>query len=98
MLFCSIGIPLFLSKKGLPVYNVTRLALIPANETKIFSWDLKADNRRAKIKNGYKIVVDAVDRHGCTGSEGDVVVHSVSSTNSDVVNDYSKLQRTKQRV
>ncbi|KOX74554.1 Vascular endothelial growth factor receptor 2 [Melipona quadrifasciata] len=77
----SIGIPLFLSKKGLPVYNMTELALIPANKT-ILSWNLKANNQH--IKNGYKIVVNAVDHHGCTGSEGDIIVHSISSMNHNI--------------
>ncbi|XP_043524092.1 vascular endothelial growth factor receptor 3-like [Frieseomelitta varia] len=79
----SIGIPLFLSKNGLPVYNMTELALIPANKT-IFSWDLKANNRHAKIKNGYKIVVNAVNHHGCTGSAEDIIIHSVSPTNRNI--------------
>lgn len=74
---------------------MTELALTPANKT-IFSLDLKANNRHTKIKSGYKIVVNAVDHHGCTGSAGDIIIHSVvSSTNRDIVSLYSKLQRTK---
>ena len=73
---------------------MTELAQTPANQT-IFSWDLKANNQHTKLKNGYKMVVNAVDHHGCTGLEGDVIIHSVSSTNRNIVSYYLKLQHTK---
>ncbi|XP_060829853.1 vascular endothelial growth factor receptor 3-like isoform X1 [Bombus pascuorum] len=79
----SIGVPIFISKKGLPVYNMTKLVQVPVDKT-VFSWDLKVNNQYIEIKDGYKIAVNAVNHHGCSGLEGDIIVHFISSVNHNI--------------
>lgn len=92
--FCSIGVPIFISKKGLPVYNMTKLVQVPVDKT-VFSWDLKVNNQYIEITDGYKIAVNAVNHHGCSGLEGDIIIHFISSANRNIVNHYSKLNYSK---
>ncbi|XP_012236822.1 vascular endothelial growth factor receptor 3-like isoform X2 [Bombus impatiens] len=79
----SIGVPIFISKKGLPVYNMTKLVQVPVDKT-VFSWDLKVNNQYIEIKDGYKIAVNAVNHHGCSGLEGDIIIHFISSANRNI--------------
>lgn len=77
--FYSIGVPLFVSKGGLPVYNMTKIGQVPSGNT-LFSWELKSNDQLAtkEIKDGYKIAVSAINDHGCSGIEGNFIVHLVS--------------------
>ena len=77
--FYSIGVPLFVSKGGLPVYNTTKIGQVPSGTT-VFSWKLKSNDHSAikEIKDGYKIAVSAINDHGCSGIEGNFIVHLVS--------------------
>ncbi|XP_012173270.2 vascular endothelial growth factor receptor 3 isoform X2 [Bombus terrestris] len=79
----SIGVPIFISKKGLPVYNMTKLVQVPVDKT-VFSWDLKVNNQYIEITDGYKIAVNAVNHHGCSGLEGDIIIHFISSANRNI--------------
>ncbi|XP_076683959.1 uncharacterized protein LOC143376992 [Andrena cerasifolii] len=85
----SIGVPLFVSKGGLPVYNMTKIGQVPSGNT-VFSWKLKSNDDHLaikEIKDGYKIAVSAINDHGCSGIEGNFIVHLVSSIkNTKTVN------------
>ncbi|OAD57872.1 Insulin-like receptor [Eufriesea mexicana] len=70
----SIGIPLFMSRSNLSVYNITRIAEVPANKT-MFIWNLKFNNQDIQIKDGYKIIVNAVNYHKCSGPKGSFIIH-----------------------
>lgn len=89
ILFHRIGIPLFISRTGLPVYNVTKIGQVPVNKT-MFLYDLKINNQDIQVKNGYKIIVSAVNYYGCFGPEGTFIIHFISS-NTKIVNYNRKL-------
>lgn len=74
----KIGIPLFISRKGLPVYNVTKIGQIPVNKT-MFLYDLKINNQNIQIKNDYKIIISAVNYYGCFGPEETFIINFTSS-------------------
>ncbi|KOC67767.1 Vascular endothelial growth factor receptor 3 [Habropoda laboriosa] len=80
----SIGVPLLTSRKGLPVYNVTKIGQVSAKET-MFSWDLKANVEYIKTEDSYKIIVNAINDHGCFGPEGSFIMHFIPS-NTETVN------------
>ena len=75
----SVGVPLFVSKGGLPVYNTTKIGEVPSGDT-VFSWKLQPDDRSAakEIEDGYKIAVSAINDRGCSGTEGTFIVRLVS--------------------
>lgn len=89
ILFHRIGIPLFISRKGLPVYNVTKIGQIPVNKT-MFLYDLKINNQNIQIKNDYKIIINAVNYYGCFGPEETFIINFTSS-NIKIVNYNRKL-------
>ncbi|GAB1862189.1 Vascular endothelial growth factor receptor 3-like isoform X1 [Camponotus japonicus] len=72
----SIGIPLSTSKAGHSIYNITKIS--NATFTKnTFNWDLKINNQYVKMKNGYKIFVEALDYQGCSGSQGSFTITNI---------------------
>lgn len=73
---------------------MTKLVQVPVDKT-VFSWDLKVNNQYIEIKDGYKIAVNAVNHHGCSGLEGDIIIHFISSANRNIVSHYSKLNYSK---
>lgn len=42
-----------------------------------FNWDLKINNQYVKIENGYKILVEALDYRGCSGTQGSFTVINI---------------------
>ncbi|XP_053982441.1 mast/stem cell growth factor receptor Kit-like isoform X2 [Hylaeus volcanicus] len=81
----SIGVPILTSKNGLPVYNITKLGQVSAEKT-VFLWNMKSKNHYTEIRDGYKVAVNAVNDHGCIGTEGNIIVHSVSLHAIETVN------------
>ncbi|XP_015437462.1 PREDICTED: mast/stem cell growth factor receptor Kit-like [Dufourea novaeangliae] len=73
----SVGVPLLTSRKGLPVYNITKIGHVPAGKTN-FSWNMKSHDRYTEVTDGYKVMVNAVNNHGCFGTEGIFILHSTS--------------------
>lgn len=84
--FYSIGVSRSTSKKGLPIYNnVTKIGEVPAGTT-TFLWNLSSTEQYAKIKGGYKVIVNAVNDHDCIGRGGSFIVNStVFSVKANIV-------------
>lgn len=51
----------------------------------MFLYDLKINNQNIQVKNGYKIIVSAVNNYGCFGPEGTFIIYFMSS-NIKIVN------------
>ncbi|CAK9826925.1 Tyrosine-protein kinase receptor torso [Anthophora retusa] len=79
----SIGVPLLTSSKGLPVYNVTKIGQVSAEKT-VFLWNLKANVKYIGIKDRYKVIVNAINDHGCSGPEGSFIMHFTPSNTKTV--------------
>lgn len=45
-----------------------------------FNWDLKINNQYVKMKNGYKIFVEALDYQGCSGTQGSFTIINIEET------------------
>ncbi|XP_011705937.1 PREDICTED: uncharacterized protein LOC105461151 [Wasmannia auropunctata] len=71
----SVGIPLLISKAGHSVYNITKLNNVNST-TNTFNWDMRVNNEYIKIKNGYKILVAAMDYRGCLGTQGFTIINT----------------------
>ncbi|XP_029659980.1 vascular endothelial growth factor receptor 3-like [Formica exsecta] len=72
----SIGIPLSTSKAGYFIYNITKIGNVTSTKN-TFNWDLKINNQYVKIENGYKILVEALDYRGCSGTQGSFTVINI---------------------
>ncbi|KAL0123417.1 hypothetical protein PUN28_005742 [Cardiocondyla obscurior] len=82
----SIGLPLFVSKAGYSVYNITKISNV-TSATNTFSWDMKINGQHISIKNGYKILIAPMDHQGCIGTQGFVIV----STNRTEISNKSTM-------
>ncbi|CAL1681076.1 unnamed protein product [Lasius platythorax] len=72
----SIGIPLLTSKAGYFIYNITKISNVTSTKN-IFNWDLKINDQYVKMKNGYKILVEALDYRGCSGTQGSFTIINI---------------------
>ncbi|KAG5311487.1 FES kinase, partial [Acromyrmex insinuator] len=75
----SVGIPLLISKAGHSVYNITKISNVTST-INIFNWDMRIDDQYIKVKNGYKILVAAMDYRNCLGTQGGFIIVDISKT------------------
>lgn len=75
-IYSSIGIPLSTSKAGYFIYDITKIGNVTSTKN-TFNWDLKINNQYIKIENGYKILVEALDYRGCSGTQGTFTVINI---------------------
>lgn len=80
----SVGIPRLTSKKGLPIYNIKKIGEVPAGRT-MFLWNFKLNEEYMKVKDDYKVMVTAVNNHGCFGEAGSFMINSMSSNDKTIV-------------
>nr|XP_031830019.1 receptor-type tyrosine-protein kinase FLT3-like [Nomia melanderi] len=85
----SIGVPLFTTKKGLLVYNETKIKNVTADTTG-FVWNTKSNGHYVDLKNDYKVIVTAVNDHGCSGADGTYIIHSTSSNTTETTDQSSQ--------
>lgn len=64
------------SKAGHPVYNITKISNV-TSATNSFTWDSKINNQYVRMKNGYKVLVAAIDHHGCLGTQGEFTIITI---------------------
>ncbi|XP_012270587.1 vascular endothelial growth factor receptor 2 [Orussus abietinus] len=74
----SVGVPLLVSKNGLPVYNTTRI-IKTSSKVSSFTWTPRNDNSYLHTSQQYKIIVNAEDRFGCLGPTGTFLIQSNQS-------------------
>lgn len=82
--FDSLGIPVLVSRKGLPVYNKTKIGQVSAGKG-MFLWNLETNGQYVDIKDGYKVIVTPLDYHGCSGPEGGYIINSARYTGKSVI-------------
>ncbi|KAG5319797.1 FES kinase, partial [Acromyrmex heyeri] len=75
----SVGIPLLISKAGHSVYNITKISNVTST-INTFNWDMRIDDQYIKVKNGYKILVAAMDYRNCLGTQGGFIIVDISKT------------------
>ncbi|XP_076300533.1 uncharacterized protein LOC143218874 [Lasioglossum baleicum] len=82
----SVGVPLLTSKKGLLIYNVTQIGRVTAKTTS-FSWNIKSNDQRVQltIRDGYKLMVHALNDRGCAGTDGTFILRSLLSETTETI-------------
>ncbi|XP_018315418.1 vascular endothelial growth factor receptor 3 isoform X1 [Mycetomoellerius zeteki] len=75
----SVGIPLLISKTGHSVYNITKISNVTST-INTFNWNMRIDDQYVKVKNGYKILVAAMDYRNCLGTQGGYTIVDISKT------------------
>lgn len=75
-IYSSIGVPLSTSKAGYFIYNITKISNVASTKNS-FNWDLKINDQYIKMKNGYKILVEALDHRGCSGTRGSFTIINI---------------------
>lgn len=64
------------SKAGYFIYNITKISNVTSTKN-IFNWDLKINDQYVKMKNGYKILVEALNYRGCSGTQGSFTIINI---------------------
>ncbi|XP_078041812.1 uncharacterized protein LOC144472516 [Augochlora pura] len=77
----SVGVPLLTSKKGLPIYNVTKLGRVTAERTS-FMWNTRPNDQSIELRDNYKLMVHALDDRGCPGTDGTLLMSPIEVTNN----------------
>ncbi|KAK2585418.1 hypothetical protein KPH14_010086 [Odynerus spinipes] len=77
----SIGVPLLISKAGLPVYNITQIGSATV-KTNTFLWNLHNGHQCNELKNGSKVFVTAIDNRGCFGNAGVFIINLMEQDSS----------------
>lgn len=70
---------MLISKTGRSVYNITKITNVTST-TNIFNWNMRIDGQYTKIKNGYKILIAAMDHRDCLGTQGGFTIINTSNT------------------
>lgn len=68
-----------ISKAGRSVYNITKISNVTST-TNIFNWNMKIDGQYIEVKNGYKILIAAMDHRNCLGIQGGFTIINTNET------------------
>lgn len=68
-----------ISTAGRSVYNITKISNVTST-TNIFNWNMRIDDQYIEIKNGYKILVAAMDYRDCLGIQGGFTIINTNKT------------------